>query len=137
MTRSTLGLWFFVACLCGIPCRGDDCTNNIVYTTYKCYYSTTCKGAVTVGRPDKGDGPFHYSCTSVDCCQQLFADCDTDGDCADAVLANPEVRKEITDIATTATVLVADCRGRYVVYDPDTRRARIHPADLLEERVLR
>jgi hypothetical protein len=53
-----------------------------------------------------------------DCCGQLFSSFAAGGNCNPEMLKKPGVKQQIARLAATFDMLVADCKGRYVAYDP-------------------
>lgn len=98
---------------------------------------------MAAGRAHTSTGPqsgreFLYSCDAVSCCGQLITDCTQEGDCAQSVaLSNPEVRRQLAELSTNSTVLVANCSGAYVPYEPPGASSRVHSSDLVDDHILR
>ena len=115
-------------CLSGALCRADQaCGESVKQTTYPCVYRT-CRDQITVTTPE-GERVDFFTCGPVACCQQLFTSCYDSGDpCSQAM--EPAVREHVAQVAATSRVLVADCRGRYALYEPQTGRGRPRGADL-------
>ncbi len=132
MTKHLVAVVFVF--LCSAFCGSQTCSGRLDSMTFTCT-SSTCSNRVTVYKPTSGDR-IRYSCTSEDCCGQLFTTCTDDGGCG-AVEKNPEVRARIDDVAKTSEVLVADCKGRYALYT--LRRERTINLDrlLAADRILR
>ena len=69
----------------------------------------------------------------------LLTSCDLGTDCG--FLKSAEVRARVDEIATTSTVLVADCKGRYSPYDahhtPQTDKTVSRDSVLVDDRILR
>lgn len=104
-----------LVCLCSTFGRSQNCAERLTGVTYTCVYGTTCSGRITVYQPVFGVDRIAYSCTSEECCKQLFTTCTNDSACPFSPL-NPQVRARIDEVATTSEVLVADCKGRYSLY---------------------
>ncbi len=127
---------WLLLCLNGTLCRADACTDAITFTNLPCVYKN-CSSHVYVGQPSGGNS-FLYDCQPVQCCQQFFSDCEfSGGDCQEIELRNPEVRQRLTEMAATSTVLVADCRGHYALYEPRPGRGSLRDSVLLNEHILR
>jgi hypothetical protein len=140
MTRKThvIGIMSWaglLVCLCGTLCRADGaCADTMTGNVYNCAYQG-CKSQVAVSTPSGGDSE-HYSCESVQCCKQLFSNCYfDDGDCF--LNSHPEVRKRLSRIAGTSRILVADCRGRYALYQPGPARDSVRHSALVDDHILR
>jgi len=120
-------------CFCGSLCWADGaCADSMTSTHYTCIYKT-CSSSVDVDTPNSGDAQ-HYSCESVECCKQLFTNCYFDGgDCTQAQMRNAATRESVIQAAGDSKVLVADCRGHYVVYDP----RQLRNPQLIDEHILR
>jgi hypothetical protein len=85
-----------------------------------------------------GGGSEHYSCGAVICCGQRFTDCNFDGgDCFFIRVKNPEVRKRLDQVADTSRILVADCRGRYALYEPGSGRRSVRDSVFVNDHILR
>lgn len=125
-------------CVSAAPfCSSQSCCYHLESQSFTCTTST-CSKRITVYVPNF-DGPdrIQYSCTSDDCCQQLFTTCTNDGACPPSFLQNPEVRARIDEIAKTSEVLVANCKGRYALHAPRSERTiDLHRA-LEPDRILR
>src|ERR1700739_4959766 len=105
----------------GRLCGAQECATDTTSTKFDCIYQT-CKSSVVVETPvDNGGGnQQHVSCDSVPCCKQFFSDCYLDGqECRFVRVHSPAVREALNDLANTSRVMVADCRGRYALYEPD------------------
>jgi hypothetical protein len=122
-------------CLSGAPCRAqNNCAESMKQTTYPCVYRS-CSSHITVNTPE-GERALFVACEPVECCQQLFTDCYFDGNaCSQA--RDPLVRERVAQVAATSRVLVADCGGRYVLYDPRPGRGRGGDSVLVNEHILR
>ena len=137
MTRSKTALWIFVACLYGIPCVGDNCAGDSNYQNVPCFGPHGCQSSAYVNRPQSGH-EFLYSCEGVSCCGQLITDCTQEGDCAQSVaLRNPEVRRQLTELSANSTVMVANCSGEYVPYEPPGAGSRVRSSALVDDHILR
>lgn len=127
--------WGAFVCLYGALCRADQaCGEYVMETTYPCIYKS-CSSHITVYWP-AGERVDHYTCGPVECCQQFFTSCYDDGlPCSQ--VRDPAVRERVAQVAATSRVLVADCRGRYVLYEPQADWGRTRHTVLVNEHVLR
>ena len=132
-----LGFGVLFSCVWAAFCSAQ-CTEELDSKQFECKYED-CHSYAYVDLPNGADGDIHYEChASAPCCGQLFTTCSQDdGDCSQ-VLRNPEIRAKIDKIASTSEVLVADCRGRYRLYSPQsvTLRGKDGPV-LASDRILR
>jgi hypothetical protein len=122
-------------CLCGTLCRADQaCGETAHQTTFDCVYRG-CSESVTVETPF-GERVDFFKCGYVSCCQQLFTTCyDLGLPCTQ--IKDPAVRERVAQVAAGSRVLVADCRGRYVLYEPQADWGRTRHTVLADEHALR
>lgn len=135
-TRITTILGFGVClCLYGNICLADACADSMQAQTYSCVFKS-CSAKITVTTPGEDRGNLVLTCEPVACCQQLFTDCLFTGDTC-SQLRDPEVTKRVVEAAATSRVLVADCEGRYALFEaaPDHQDGR--NSALIDEHVLR
>lgn len=119
-------------------CYGQ-CTNGFQQQTFNCRYSDQCYSQITVNIPNGGKDGVVVASTGVSCCGQLFTTCYGTGNCEDVKrLKDPVVRERLISLARTSGVLVADCKGQYVLFSPSTDALPKRPRlALLEDRILR
>ena len=71
------------------------------------------------------------------CCGQLFSSFTAGGNCNPEILKKPGVKRQIARLAATSDLLVADCKGHYVPYDPSADSVPTGQYLALAEHVLR
>ncbi len=126
-------------CLLSTLCWADgNCADEMKATTYPCAFGT-CKSKVTTFTPEEGDIDGQaYTCSSVSCCEQLFATClFVNSGCVQILLRNAEVRERVNEVSRTSRILLANCGGHYALYEPHVGKARVQDYGLVDERVLR
>lgn len=121
--RFCLILFSFSVVLCGAVCSGQ-CADSFTEQTYNCVYSDQCESQITVQYPNGSQYGVYVQCEGVSCCGQLFTTCYGQGNCEDAKLRGPGVRQRPQTLATQSDLLVADCRGRYALYNPAPAHAK-------------
>lgn len=132
---TSLLLSFLFSC-----CAIAQCADSFTSQTFQCENGEGCSDEVTVYYPNGDEYGVYVQCEGVDCCGQLFTTCYGYGNCEPAALKSPDFKRELNQIASTADVLVQDCGGHYVPYQPRSaqtaqvrsRSARLH-RDLLED----
>lgn len=112
------------------------CTDTWQYYVLPCVYKT-CESNVAITMPNYDGDDELVGCTSVMCCSQYFTTCDFNGECVEPLLRRPEVRARVAQVAETARVLVADCKGRYVPYEGLSFRNNVRAAEIVNEHILR
>ena len=139
-----IGMLFFLGPL-GAFCCAQGCATTFNSWFFECDGPYGCIDYVYPRYPE-GSSPYgvYVQCQALECCGQLFSDCYGGGGCDDVMLKKPGVKEEIAQLAATSDVLVADCSGRYVSYEPgyppEDRHSPIwskRSLALIEERVLR
>jgi hypothetical protein len=112
----------------------QDCAEILEPTTLTCEYGT-CRSRVTIENVVDGFD-IQYACHAQSCCGQLFTVCQTVNDvCED--IRGPGMRRRIAQVAEESRVLVADCRGRFKLFQtaPDARLREMKP--YIDDRFLR
>jgi len=131
---------FSLSLACSAVCSGQ-CTNGFQTQTFNCVYSDQCEDYVTVSIPDGGQYGVTVECGSVDCCGQQFTTCYSNGgNCEPKKLRPREVKERLSELSRTSEVLVADCSGRYGLYELPQRPVvarRTRTLEALNERILR
>lgn len=116
-------------------CRADGCADTLVQTTYPCVYKS-CSEQVTAFTPYGPRGSLEFTCGPIACCQQLFTSCLFTGNTCDQVMG-PEERRRVAEVAATSKVLVADCGGRYALFEAGPNRSNGRNSALIDENILR
>lgn len=111
-------------CICGLALAfcsaacSAQCSEGWTTESFHCD-GPGCSQGVTVAYPMSAD---QYGVAIVpnpqDCCGQLFSSFMAGGNCNPEMLKKPGVKRQIARLAATSDMLVADCEGRYVAYDP-------------------
>jgi hypothetical protein len=112
----------------------QSCADALEPYTLECDFGT-CHSLVNVTNVIEGFD-IEYACHSQTCCGQLFSVCQTtSGNCGD--IREPGMRRRIAQVAEESRVLVADCRGRFKLFQaaPDATLRDMTP--YLDDRLLR
>jgi hypothetical protein len=113
-------IFLFVLCssfLYTIPVvRAQSCAESITYQNLRCR-TQTCQDSWLLGTPHGGELS-QVECEPQDCCGQIVSFCTLGDDCGGLALKDPAVRERVARAAAKSRILVADCKGRYVVYMP-------------------
>jgi hypothetical protein len=125
--------------LCGAVSNAQ-CTNGFTQQTLNCAYSDECESSTTINVPNGGQDGVVVECGSASCCGQLFTTCWSGGNCEAAKrLRLPAAAQErLRTLAAQSEVLVADCKGRYALYQPEPAKERSGAGlALLNDHILR
>lgn len=115
----------------------QDCASSFNTLTLHCDGPHGCSGQVTLYIPIGDPYGFGVGVTSTSCCGQLFSTYQATGLCEDGIINKPGVKEQISLISTTSDLLIADCKGRYVLYDSSAGRVERRQSFLADDRVLR
>lgn len=95
-----------------------QCTDAFQFINYPCTDGESCNKNILVAIPTDRTPGYLYSCSSDECCGELFTTCswwqpsipcDFDDE-----LKNPAFRQELGQMALTSEILVRNCEGKYV-----------------------
>lgn len=103
--------------LCSAACSAQ-CFDSWTTQDFHCDGPHGCSQDITVEYPN-GQG-FEGTVlveNSVSCCGQLFSNFNPGATCFE-VFKRPGVMKQVSQLAATSDLLVADCKGHYVLYEP-------------------
>jgi hypothetical protein len=112
---STLAV--LLMCLGSVFCEGQ-CTADWNEQSFPCNGPQGCQSEVTLVIPMGGQYGVTVICGATSCCGQLFTTCPAGGNCQPTTLKRPEVQKQLVELALVSDVLVEDCAGHYVLYEP-------------------
>ena len=123
-------------CLCGTSVGfAQACTEDLNTAQWHCVFDG-CQRTVYYQTPGGEQPLWSYSCTSLDCCGELITTCHFDGPCEAGGLRDHANLRRLDDVATRHNVLIADCKGRYMLYR-QFRKQRSLPDYSLSDRILR
>lgn len=121
---------------CSVLCSGQ-CADGFNTTEIHCYGPDDCEDVVPINYPNESQDGVVVSTYAVECCGQLITSSFGSGNCEPLALRSPNVRRQLAELAQVAEVLVADCRGRYVLYSPTPGRTARRGLALVDDHILR
>jgi hypothetical protein len=132
----SLGFATVLICLCSAFCSGQ-CADDLQGMVIHCDGPDDCHDNASIWIPQGSEDGFSYGTEGVPCCGQLITSVYQTGGCF-PILKNAGLKKQLTELAKTADVLIADCHGHYTLFEPgrfESPDKRI--LSLLTDRILR
>jgi len=102
--------------LCATVCSAQNCADTFQNDEVWCAGPDGCTGAVYPTHPNGSQYGLTIECSALDCCGQQITTCY--GTSACDVLKKPSDKEQVNRLAATSDVLVADCKGRYALFQP-------------------
>ena len=111
-----LGFATLFICVCSTLCSGQ-CADHLQGIVIHCDGPYGCHNNVPIWIPQGSEDGFGYGTQAVSCCGQLITSVYQTGGCF-PILKNAESKKQLTELAKVADVLIADCHGHYMLFEP-------------------
>ena len=106
-------------------CYAQDCTDGFQENVLSCTDGEGCNDRVATFCPNDSQYGVTFQCDAEECCGELLTSCFTNGGgCEPEILKQPEFKKELDQLALVSDLLVEDCAGHYVAYQPSQTPSR-------------
>lgn len=117
------GYCLLLICLSGAFCSGQ-CATGFSSQNIHCAGPHGCEDDVLIFYPIESQYGVRVATEGVDCCGQLITTSYGYSGCQPRVFRVAGMKEQLAKFAETSEVLVADCSGRYVLYDPNRDAVR-------------